>query len=144
MTSAFCRYTLMIALALSGLGASAGPEPSVADLAERGDLPGVRALVETGTDINQAQPDGATALHWAAHRNDVALAKLLLAAGATPNAVNDYAITPAYLAALNGSAEMLDLLIEAGADPDAARPAGETVLMTAVRSGSTGKQGWQS
>jgi ankyrin repeat protein len=128
----------MIALALSGLGASASPDPSVANLAEQGDLPGVRALVEAGADVNLAQPDGATALHWAAHWNDLALTKLLLTAGAKPNTINDYAISPAYLAALNGSAEMLDLLIEAGADPDAVRPTGETVLMTAVRSGSNG------
>ena len=37
-------------------------------------------------DVNAPQPDGTTALHWAAHWNDVEAVKLLLRAGANAKA----------------------------------------------------------
>lgn len=135
MTHRFLVLLCATALVISGLGAGA-PDRLVADLAEQGDAVGVAALIKKGVDVNRPQPDGATALHWAAHRHDVALAKRLVAAGAKPNAVNDYGVSPLFLAAVNGSAELIDVLLTAGADVHASRPSGETVLMTAVRSGS--------
>src|SRR5690349_5561686 len=53
----------------------------VADAAQRQDLSAVRALVGKHADVNAAQADGTTALHWAVHWNDVDAAKLLLRAG---------------------------------------------------------------
>src|SRR5262245_28661294 len=67
--------------------------------AERRDATGVRALVGQHADVNAAQPDGATALHWAAHWDDVAIARTLVTAGARVDAVNDYGVTPLSLAA---------------------------------------------
>src|SRR5690606_28625547 len=46
-----------------------------------------------------------------------------------------YGVTPLYLAAVNGNAAMIGLLLEAGADPDGIGPYGETMLMTAARTG---------
>jgi ankyrin repeat protein len=127
-------------LAIASLGAratvNAATAPRVVDAAERRDTKLVTALLKQGADVNIPQPDGATALHWAAHWDDVALAKLLVAAKAQPNAANDYGVTPIFLAAGNGSAAMLSVLLDAGANANAALPTGETVLMTAVRSGS--------
>jgi len=108
----------------------------VADAAERRDAVAVRVLLKQGVDPKATQPDGATALHWAAHWNDVALAKDLVAAKADPNAANDYGVTPLFLAATNGSLEMTDVLLAGGARASATLPAGETVLMTAVRGGN--------
>ena len=42
----------------------------------------MRALLKDGADVNAAQGDGMTALHWAAQKGDVELAKMLLYAGA--------------------------------------------------------------
>ncbi len=100
------------------------------------DVDTVRSLVDQGVDVNQAAPDGATALHWAVHRNDAGLAGLLLEAGADVSAKNRYGVQPISLAAENGSAEILEALLEAGADANAALPEGETVLMTAARTGN--------
>ena len=86
--------------------------------------------------VNTVDPDGTTALHWAARNNDVAAATALLKAGASPTTENRYHVTPLYLAAQNGSAEMLKLLIKAGVDPNATTNLQETALMTAARTGN--------
>ena len=100
------------------------------------DVDAVRTLIgEQGVDVNQAEPDGATALHWAVHRNDAELVDLLIAAGADVAAANRYGVQPISLAAENGNAAILDALLDAGADPNAVLPEGETVLMTAARTG---------
>ena len=114
---------------------AAGDAP-LADAAERRDRGAVRALLEESAAVDARQPDGATALHWAAHWNDVETARLLVAGGADVNAANDLGVTPLALAALNASAEMADILLRAGADSDVMRPGGETVLMTAARTGN--------
>ncbi len=86
--------------------------------------------------VNTVDPDGTTALHWAARNNDVDLAARLLKAGANPKAANRYNVTPFYLAAQNGSAEMLQLLLKAGVDPNATTNLQETALMTVARNGN--------
>ena len=93
------------------------------------------ALIAGGVDVNAQQPDGATALHWAAHRDDLQAVERLLAAGADPQAANGYGVTPIWLAATNGSAPVVAALLRAGAAANAALPSGETVLMAAARTG---------
>ena len=58
----------------------------------------VDAFLTDQVDANIAQPDGATALHWASYHDDLGLVELLLDAGAKIDAVNDYGITPLSLA----------------------------------------------
>ncbi len=50
------------------------------------DAAGVRALIAAGADVNVADGDGTTALHWAAYHGDVDLVAALLAAGAKRHA----------------------------------------------------------
>jgi TPR repeat protein len=108
----------------------------LANAAEQRDTAAVVRLLQGHVDVNIAQPDGATALHWAAHWDDVGLARELLTAGARAQVVNDYGVSPLTLAAVNGSAAMLGLLLDAGANPNTKLPSGETAIMTAVESGS--------
>ncbi|MDO8793472.1 MAG: ankyrin repeat domain-containing protein [Vicinamibacterales bacterium] len=135
MTVSLRFISATVVLAIVGLGAGAR-DLRVADAAERRDGKAVRVLLKQGVDAKATQPDGATALHWAAHWNDVALAKDLVAAKTDPNAANDYGVTPLFLAVTNGSLEMTEVLLGAGARAGAALPTGETVLMTAVRGGN--------
>ena len=101
-----------------------------------GDLGAVRALLKQKVTANDAEADGTTALHWAAHRDDLQAIELLLNAGASVGAANRYGVTPLHLAATNGSAAAIERLLKAGADPNSALPEGETALMTSARSGS--------
>ena len=70
------------------LAARAQSTPTIVDVVRAGDLETARALLAAGSDVDAPQGDGATALHWAAHRNDLDAAALLIEAGADVNAAN--------------------------------------------------------
>jgi len=106
------------------------------EAAKSQDRAAVDLLLAERVDANIAQPDGATALHWASYHDDLELVEVLLDGGAAIDAVNDYGITPLSLACENGAATMVSLLIVAGASPDITRSTGETPLMTCARTGS--------
>ena len=121
-------------LAIAGL-AAANDLPLV-EAIKNGDKAAVRSLLDQQADVNAAQPDGATALAWAAQRDDLDAAELLIRAGANVNAANDYGATPLWLACTKANAAMVEKLLQAGADPDAALLTGETPLMAAAARGS--------
>jgi ankyrin repeat protein len=101
-----------------------------------GNREAVQKLLLQKVDVNHAQADGTTALHWAAHLEDVEIATALLRAGAAADARNRYGVSPLMLAANNGSAAVTELLLAGGADPRRALPEGETPLMAAAATGS--------
>ena len=118
-----------LVLALAVLGAAGPADSPVADAAERGDLEAVRALLRDGADVNTAQSDGMTALHWAASRNDAEIARTLLYAGATVRATTRLGgYTPLHLASRAGSAEVAEQILEAGADPNVYTTTGVSAL----------------
>jgi ankyrin repeat protein len=95
----------------------------------------VQSLLRQRVDVDAADAEGMTALHWAAHWNDVDTARRLLAAGANASAANRYGVTPLHEAATAGSAPLVDALLKAGAHVNAAYGEGETPLMLAARTG---------
>jgi len=110
----------------------------VADAVMRGDHQALRTAIARKADVNVAQADGSTALHWAAERDDLEAADLLIAAGAHVAARTREGATPMQLAAVNGSAGMLGRLLKAGGDVNAPlTPTGDTALMMAARTGKT-------
>src|SRR5580765_407962 len=119
----------------SGWAAPAG-DHRVADAMKQQDEASVRGLIADHADVNAPQPDGATALHWAAYWDDVRSAELLIRAAARVNAVNENNVTPLSLACLNGSAAMVGALLAGSADPNLAQISGETPLMTCSRTGN--------
>ena len=112
---------LVAALVLTLLVSAATPPDSpVADAAMRGDQGSVRALLQQGADVNAAQGDGMTALHWAADRGDLEMARMLVYAGAGLEAVTRMAeYTPLHLASRAGHGAVVRALLEAGSDPAA-------------------------
>jgi ankyrin repeat protein len=117
--------------------ACAAPTAEVADAAMRGDHVELRSLLEHGADVNAAQGDGMTALHWAAVNEDLDVAKWLVYAGANVHATTRLnAITPLWLAAQSGEALLVRLLLDNKAEPDAATATGVTPLMIASASGN--------
>ena len=130
------RYGLVLAMVAVNAAATTPPEAPLADAAKRADWATVRVLIQQGADINAAQGDGATALHWASYWDNREIADLLIGEGADVNATNDLGVTPLWAASENGSSAMVETLLEAGTDPNAALPFGETPLMTAAWTGN--------
>ena len=117
------------ALALGAARAPADESP-VADAVMRGDSARVRVLIKQGLDVNAAQPDGMTALHWAAQRGDAGGAQMLMYAGARVDAVTRNGnYTPLHLAARNGRTAAVKALLAAGADVHAVTTTGAVTAL---------------
>jgi len=132
------RRSLALVVGVAMLFA-AGPlsaQTRVVDAAKQQNAEAVRALVKQRADVNAPDPEGMTALHWAAHWNDLDTAKLLLGAGAKAAVANRYGVTPLHEAATVGNGALINALLRGGADANAAYGDGETPLMLAARSGS--------
>jgi ankyrin repeat protein len=105
--------------------------------AMKGDMDTVQALIGQNVDVNRAQGDGTTALHWAAYRDDADMARLLLDAGANVGAETRLGeLTPLFMASKSGYAPIIDMLVKAGADVNSQTTIGTTALMMAAASGS--------
>src|ERR1022692_1455547 len=78
----------------------------------------VDMIAKKSADVNAAEPDGSTALLWAANLNDADLVSRLLKAGANPKVHNQLGSTPLSEAAFNSNTEMVKALLDAGADPN--------------------------
>ncbi len=118
------------------LGAQQGAP--IAEAASKGDREAVRALIKKGLDVNAAQGDGTTALHWAAMKGDAELTQMLIYAGANLRATTRIgAYTPLFLAARGGYSDVVSALVAAGADVKTATANGTTPLMIAAAAGDT-------
>ena len=136
LASGCCLVAL--AITFSALSAAAPIDLRLIEAVKKRDVASVRSLLNerpARIDVNAAQGDGATALHWAAHRDDLAIADLLIRSGARANVANDLGTTPLHLACTNRSAPMVARLLAAGGNASAALLTGETVLMTCSRAG---------
>ena len=109
---------------------------SIADAVMNGNAAEMTKLIAAGANVNTPQPDGTTALHWAAYHGDTAGAQALLAAGAAAAAKTDTGMTPLALACEGGNAQLVKLLLDAGADANQSLLNGETPLMMAARTGT--------
>lgn len=110
----------------------------LATAAQNGDREAVRALLKKGVDVNEAQGDGTTALHWAAMKGDAEMARMLIVAGANVRATTRLgSYTALYLAAKGGYSDVVAALLAAGADAKAVTSNGTTALMIAAAAGDT-------
>jgi ankyrin repeat protein len=128
--------SLLLGICVVAALASAS-DSRLADAAQQQDRPSVSSLLKQKADVNAAQGDGMTALHWAASKDDLAMARMLLAAGANVKAETRLGgLTPLFMACRNGSAAMIEALLKAGADAKQPNAQGTTPLMIASASGS--------
>jgi ankyrin repeat protein len=131
-------FALAIALVMTAAMSAQQVVSSVADASARGDNAAVKQLLKDGADVNGAQGDGMSALHWAAERGDLELADMLIYAGANIGAVTRIGqYTPLHLAAKAGHANVAKALLKAGANPNAQTTnSGVTAMHLAASSGS--------
>ena len=128
------RMASITALSLMVFAGATPYESSVADAAQKGDLEAVRTLLQQGADPNAAQPDGLTALHWAALNDKLGIAEILLYAGAAISPVTRIGgYTPLHLASQSGHGEVVRKLLEAGANANAYTSTGVSSLHFAAQ-----------
>jgi ankyrin repeat protein len=127
--------SLIVVLLLAATVQTTGRDAKLAQAVKKGDTAAVPALLKQHVDVNAAEADGMTALHWAALQGNLDAANQLIRAGANAKATTRFGVTPIALAATSGDAAMIDVLLKAGADPNSATSEGETPLMVAARTG---------
>lgn len=132
-----CLMLLFSAATSTALFAAPAADLRVVQAAMRGDLAAVRTLVKQKADVNAAQGDGMTALHWAAFKDDLEMVQILVQAGADIKATTRIgAQTPLFVACTTGNAAIIESLLKAGADANSINTAdGQTALMRAAASG---------
>ena len=129
-------FARLLGVAAVTAAASVAAAQDLAALIEAGQRREAIELIEQGADVNEAQGDGTTPLHWSVYRVDTELTALLLEHGANPSAVNVYGSSPLGEAVKTAAEELVEMLLDAGADPSAPNADGQTTLMLATRSGS--------
>src|SRR5262245_1390131 len=94
---------------------AAAAQPSLVDIVKRGDLAAARAALEARQSADSVDPEGTSALHWAALQDRPDFVEVLLRFRADPNAKNRYGVRPLSVACENGNPAIVDALLKAGA-----------------------------
>jgi ankyrin repeat protein len=130
------RLLVALVVVVSAVQVARAADHRLPDAAMNGDLATVRLLLEQKVDVNAAQGDGTTALHWAAYTGHVEMTRLLLASGADLKVKTRLgALTPLMMAARNGHTEVIRLLLDAKDEVTATNANGTTPLMLAAAAG---------
>jgi ankyrin repeat protein len=85
---------------------------------KNGNAVGVKALLESGADVNQQDEQGWTALNWAAGKGDVESVKLLLQHGADVLRTGRDLRTASMIALAAGQVKSAELLLKAESQTD--------------------------
>ncbi len=123
-------FLLLSILALGGLAAS----QDVFDLAGKGDIQGLKALLEKSPGLIHAlDSDGDSLLHVAAIRDNTDLVRWLIDKGVPVDVVGSGKQTPLHLAAANDRAKAVAVLLEKKAALELKNDYGRTALLLCAR-----------
>lgn len=71
----------------------------------------VKTLLDAGANVNNANANKVTSLHYAASKSRLEICKILIEKGADINARDQYGFTPLHRAASKGNSEVVQLLL---------------------------------
>ncbi len=104
----------------------ASPQTDLWRAAEMADQAGLARALKAGGKVNATDPDGWSALLFAATSGDLAVVSRLLAEHADPNLASKDGQTPLMGAVVSGNPAVVKALLAAGARADARLPSGKT------------------
>lgn len=136
MNTIMKRAFLVTVFSLAMAGTAAAADNSLASLIQAGNRDAALKMIASGADVNAAQGDGTTALHWAVYKIDADLVRALLARGAKADVTNSYGSSPLAEAVKVANPRLVEMLLDAGSNVEAANQEGQTALMLAARTGS--------
>jgi ankyrin repeat protein len=125
-----------LVLWLAAAGTAAAADNSLAGLIQAGSRNAALKMIAAGANVNAAQGDGTTPLHWAVYKIDAELTRALLERGAKPDVINSYGSSPLAEAVKVADARLVGMLLDAGSDANVPNQEGQTALMLAARTGS--------
>lgn len=108
---------------------------NIADLAEKEEWQFLLRRLDSVEDIDVAQADGMTALHWACYHQNRKAVDALLAAGADQARLTLYGISPLSIAVQKSEGEIVKSLLDSGGKPNQQLPGKTTLLMLAAKAG---------
>src|SRR6201987_4422348 len=94
MESVMKRAVFAVIFCLAAASSAVAADDTLAGLIQAGHRDAALKRIAAGADVNAAQGDGTTPLHWAVYKIDADLARALLERGAKPDAINNYGSTP--------------------------------------------------
>ena len=130
------RTIFAVVFCLAAASTAVAADDSLAGLIQAGNRDAALKKIAAGADVNAAQGDGTTPLHWAVYKIDADLARALLERGAKPDVINSYGSSPLAEAAKVGNARLVGMLLDAGSNVEVPNQEGQTALMLAARAGS--------
>ena len=110
---------------------------SIFQAAKRGDLEQVRRRLDSGSDVNDRDLAGITALNWSAMTGQEEICALLIAEGADVNERGNESRTSLHAAAFFGHYPVVRQLLDAGAEVNVLGTANDTPLDSAHQKTST-------
>src|SRR6476646_831 len=130
------RAIFAIVFCLAAAGTAAAADDTLAGLIQAGHRDAALKMIAAGADVNAAQGDGTTPLHWAVYKICAELVLALLERKAKPDVINNYGSSPLAEAAKAGNARLAGMLLDAGSNVEVPNQEGQTTLMLAARAGS--------
>src|SRR5499427_6859243 len=85
-------FAAMFCLAAASTAGAA--DDTLASLIQAGNRDAALKMIAAGADVNTAQGDGTTPLHWAVYKVDADLTRALLERRAKPDVINNYGSSP--------------------------------------------------
>jgi ankyrin repeat protein len=136
MDTVMKRAVFAVMFCLAAASPAAAADNSLAGLIEAGHRDAALKRIAAGADVNAAQGDGTTPLHWAVYKIDADIARALLERGAKADVMNNYGSTPLAEAVKVANARLVGMLLDAGSNVEVPNQEGQTALMLAARAGS--------